>query len=141
MGHIVLHDASFDELDARTWHDLVQLRIDVFVVEQACIYRELDGRDVETTTRHLWLADERPVAYLRVLDEGNARRISRVLTRSDRRGAGLAERLVRAALERTVPPVILHAQSHLAAWYARLGFTVTGPEFLEDGIPHLPMRR
>ena len=48
-----LHVVSFDDLDVRTLHDLLRLRIDVFVVEQECVYPELDGRDVEAGTRHL----------------------------------------------------------------------------------------
>ena len=49
--------ASFADLNARTLHDLLKLRIDVFVVEQNCPYPELDGRDVEPGTRHVWLTD------------------------------------------------------------------------------------
>ena len=48
-----INDRSFDELDAPTLHDILRLRVDVFVVEQACAYPELDGRDVEPATRHI----------------------------------------------------------------------------------------
>ncbi|MFY1701137.1 GNAT family N-acetyltransferase [Micromonospora sp. WMMA1923] len=136
--------ASFAELDPRTFHDLLRLRIDVFVVEQACPYPELDGRDVEPGTRHLWLGRAGGVlAYLRILAESDGTaRIGRVVVAPDERGRGLADRLVTEAL-RVVGdrPSELHAQSHLTGWYRRYGFTVAGPEYVEDGIPHVPMRR
>ncbi|MFX0593817.1 GNAT family N-acetyltransferase [Melissospora conviva] len=139
-----LHVAAFGELSARTLHDLLKLRVDVFVVEQECAYPELDGRDVEPGTRHLWLERDGAIAaYLRILaDPGGVARIGRVLVAPTARRQGLAGRLLTEALalvgER---PCVLDAQSHLAGFYRAHGFTDTGPEFVEDGIPHLPMRR
>jgi ElaA protein len=63
-----------------------------------------------------------------------------VATAPAHRGAGLAALLVEAALARSVGPVVLDAQSHLCEWYGRYGFVATGPEYLDDGIPHVPMR-
>ena len=69
-------DRPFAELTTRQFHDLVRLRVDVFVVEQECAYGELDGRDLEDGTRHVWIERDREVvSYLRVLDDGGARRI------------------------------------------------------------------
>jgi ElaA protein len=137
-----LHVATFDELDARTAYLLWQLRGAVFVVEQGCPYLDLDGRDLEPGTRHLWIEDGRPVGYLRVLDDDGCARIGRVVVAQSHRGQRLAERLMHAALEVVGDrPCVLDAQAHLAGWYARLGFEQTGPEFLDDGIPHVPMRR
>ncbi|MFI7551594.1 GNAT family N-acetyltransferase [Micromonospora sediminimaris] len=144
MPDTQLHSASFAELDARTFHDLVRLRVDVFVVEQECAYPEIDGRDVEPGTRHLWLAhDGAPVAYLRILaDPDGVARIGRVVVARTARGAGHAGRLMTAALaEIGDRPCVLDAQSHLVDFYTRHGFTVSGPEYVEDGIPHTPMRR
>ncbi len=147
MSETVVQVAAFAELDARTLHDLVRLRIDVFVVEQQCPYAELDGRDVEPGTRHLWVTDgEQVTAYLRLLVEPDgSHRIGRVCVAPAYRGAGLARRLVVEALARTAADdpavdVVLDAQSHLAGWYERLTFCADGPPFVEDGIPHLPMR-
>jgi len=142
---VTVHTARIADLSAPTLHDLLRLRVDVFVVEQACPYPEVDGRDVDPSTLHVWTADAdgRPTAYLRVLEEpdGSAR-IGRVCTRVDRRGEGLAAELLRATLERMGERrCVLDAQAHLATWYARLGFEVSGPEFVEDGIPHVPMQR
>ncbi|GAB2871281.1 GNAT family N-acetyltransferase [Nocardioides pacificus] len=133
---------GFDDLDARTAYDVWRLRQDVFVVEQECAYPDLDGRDLEPTTRHVLLEDDGLVGYLRVLDDGAHLRIGRVLLRRDARGRGLADQLVAAALDVVGERAArLDAQSPLAGWYATHGFVVDGPEFVEDGIPHLPMAR
>jgi ElaA protein len=135
--------AGFDDLDPRTAYLLWQLRQDVFVVEQECPYPDLDGRDLEPVTRHLWVAEDRlPVGYLRMLDEGNGWRIGRVLVARGHRGRGVAETLMRRALEVVGDqPSVLDAQSYLTGWYQRFGYAASGPEFVEDGIPHVPMRR
>jgi ElaA protein len=145
---LALHVAPFADLGPATLYALLRLRAEVFVVEQACAFNDLDGRDLEPTARHCWLAgaaDGAPVAYLRVLtDPGATTRIGRVVTVPTHRHQGLAERLVRHAVEHLASPghpVVLDAQSHLVPWYQRLGFAVDGAEFLEDGIPHTPMRR
>ncbi len=137
-----LFDRSFAEMSALEVHDVLKLRVDVFVVEQACAYPEIDGRDVEPRTRHLWFAHQAGIgAYLRVLDGGDVRRIGRVVTSAPARGNALARRLVDHAVAATAGPWALHAQSHLEGWYEGSGFEVDGPEFVEDGIPHVPMRR
>lgn len=138
-----MRDLVFDDLDARTAYAVMRLRQDVFVVEQACPYPDLDGRDLEPATRHLLLErDDALVGYARVLDEGDHARVGRVLLAREARGQGLADVLLRAALAGLDDrEVRLDAQSPLAGWYASFGFAVTGPEFLEDGIGHLPMTR
>ena len=132
------------DLDPATLYALLRLRVDVFVVEQACPYPELDGRDLEPTTRHCWIEDDGvPVASARILDEGGTIRIGRVATAASHRRQGLAATLIQHALERARldgSQVVLHAQSHLVDWYRSFGFDVDGPEFVEDGIPHTPMR-
>lgn len=141
---VTLRVAAFPDLDAATLYELLRLRVDVFVAEQQCAYPDLDGRDTEPATRHLWLERAAtPVAYLRVLDEpdGTAR-IGRVAVARDARRAGLARRLMADALERVGErDCVLHAQSYLVGFYQELGFVATGPEFLDDSIPHTPMRR
>jgi ElaA protein len=143
MAQDEVHVATFDDLDARTAYRLWQLREAVFVVEQECPYAELDGRDLEEATRHLWIADGGvPVGYLRLLDDGDAARIGRVLVATSHRGRGLAELLMRRALTIVGARACrLDAQSYLSGWYVGFGFEPCGPEFLEDGIPHVPMRR
>ena len=133
----------FDLLTGTQVHALARLRQDVFVVEQECPYPDLDGRDTEAGTRHVLLADDDSVSgCARVLDDGAVWRIGRVALAKDARGQGLADVLMQTALAvARNRDVVLDAQAPLAGWYATHGFEVTGPEFLEDGIPHLPMRR
>jgi ElaA protein len=140
----VLRTARFADLGARTLYALLKLRVDVFVVEQASAYPELDGRDVEPEAVHVWL--ERggtPAAYLRILtDPDGVARIGRVVVAPPARGEGLAGRLMDAALELIGDrPAVLEAQAHLERFYRRYGFAPVGPAYLEDGIAHLPMRR
>jgi ElaA protein len=139
-----LHEAGFDELTTDTLYALLKLRVDVFVVEQRCPYPELDGRDTEPATRHLWTTrDGVPVGYLRILAEpdGGAR-IGRVCVARSERGTGLARRLMVAALERVGDrPAVLDAQAHLTGFYASFGFMPNGAGYVEDGIPHVPMAR
>jgi ElaA protein len=134
---------TFDELDARSAYDVWRLRQQVFVVEQRSPYPDLDGRDHEPTTRHLLSeADDVLVAYARVLDDGGWARIGRVLVAPEARGRGLADALVRTALELVGDrEVRLDAQTGLRDWYASYGFVVTGPPFDEDGVFHVPMAR
>lgn len=140
-----VHRARFDELDLRTFHDLVRLRVDVFVVEQRAAYAELDGRDPEPGTEHWWTADAAgPTAYLRVLAEPDGSgRIGRVVTRPDARGSGLSGRLLDDVVAVHGHRVlVLDAQTQVRDHYARRGFRESGDEYTdEDGIPHVPMRR
>jgi len=139
---VEVRTAGFAQLEPRTAYLLWQLRESVFVVEQQCPYQELDGRDLDDGTVHVWAqAGGVPVAYLRVLTDDEPR-IGRVLVAAGARGRGLARALMLRALdvvgERSSR---LDAQSYLAPWYSGFGYRPTGPEFLEDGIPHVPMRR
>jgi ElaA protein len=138
-----LRRARFAELTAAEVYGLCRLRVDVFVVEQQCPYPELDGRDLEPATEHLWFeADGVPVATLRVLDDGDEWAIGRVATAAGWRGSGLAARLMAEALAgHGDRPLHLGAQAYLEGWYERFGFRRSGPGYVEDGIPHVPMRR
>jgi ElaA protein len=145
MGHRT-RVAAFADLAGGTLYDLLRLRVDVFVVEQHCPYPELDGRDVEPGTRHVWVTagdGGAPLAYLRVLAEpdGSAR-IGRVCVAASSRGAGLAQELMAVALAEVGDrDCVLDAQTYLVPFYQGFGFTADGPEFLEDGIAHVPMKR
>ncbi|CAN5153860.1 GNAT family N-acetyltransferase [soil metagenome] len=138
-----VHAAGIDTIDPRTLYRLLRLRSEVFVVEQACVYLDLDGRDLEAGCRLLWIEEEgRMLATLRLLVEpGGRHRIGRVATAVEARRRGLARVLVAGAVDLAGTAVVLDAQSHLAAWYGALGFTVDGADYVEDGIAHTPMRR
>jgi len=137
------HDRTFVELTPAELYGILRLRAEVFVVEQAAAYLDPDGRDTEPTARQLWFEGEAGtvVATARVLDDGDARRIGRIATRTDHRGRGLAAQLVNHFLASAVGPWRLDAQAHLSGWYERFGFAVDGPEYDDDGIPHVPMVR
>ena len=132
----------FGALDAGTAYEVWRLRQEVFVVEQECPYPDLDGRDLEEGTRHVLLRDgDELMGYARVLDDGDVWRIGRVALTRQARGRGLADALLETALQICPDrPVVMDAQTPLRGWYERFGFEVSGEEFLDDGIPHLPMR-
>lgn len=133
------------DLNATDLYRILRLRIDVFVVEQECPYPELDGRDMEETTRHFWIdsADGNVLGYLRLLEDPDGTyRIGRVCTDKSARGLGLARKLMRAAVaEVRRSPAVLAAQTYAKDFYRSFGFVEDGEEYLEDGIPHVDMRR
>lgn len=144
MSEPTLRAARFAELTAAELYALLRLRVDVFVVEQECPYPELDGLDTEPTTEFFWVeADGQPVTTLRTfVDQDGVAHLGRVATHSDHRCQGYAATLVRAALDALGDQrVQIGAQSHLGAWYEQFGFRRAGSDYLEDGIPHLPMVR
>ena len=109
-----------DELGKEQLYAIMRLRNEVFVVEQKCIYQDLDGQDLSGDTHHLmaW-QDNELVAYLRLLDpesQGGDVVIGRVIVAPVARGTGLG-------------------------YYGQYGFVVAGEEYLEDDIPHIGMRR
>lgn len=151
------HAAPVAQMDPITLYRILQLRTDVFVVEQQCPYPELDGRDLEPGAVMLWAAggtsggtptedDGAPTATLRVLREPEGFRIGRVVASPAVRGTGVAGELMRRALELCAAQsaessVALDAQAPLQSWYESFGFVRSGEPFLEDDISHVPMRR
>lgn len=138
------------DLGKEQLYALLKLRSDVFVVEQKCAYPDLDGQDLEGDTYHLmgW-EDDQLMAYLRLLDpesQGGDVVIGRVVIAEQARGKGLGHTLMEQALKQAQrhwpeTPIYLSAQAHLQAYYGRYGFNVAGEQYLEDGIPHIGMRR
>lgn len=137
-----IRGATAGEIELATLYAILRLRAQVFVVEQACAYLDPDGRDLLPNTVHWWWEDGNGVidAYLRVVDDERGRRIGRVVTEESARRKGRAAALIDRAIAEMDGPCVLDAQSHLVGWYERIGFEVTGPEYIEDGIPHTPMR-
>ena len=140
------HCKWFSELTPTELYDVLKLRVDVFVVEQACPYPELDGRD--QAALHVWLEEEgRVLACLRVLDRGVESphvSIGRVVTARRRQGLGtrVMQAGLRAARQVFGPgPVYLEAQTYARPFYETLGFRPVSGPFLIDGIPHIRMLR
>jgi len=141
----------------RSWPDLTRdelyaimvARQEVFVVEQTCPYLDADGADAHAL--HLWAHDDTtPVlGYLRVFApgvKGTEARIGRVITTAAGRGKGLGRALMRRGIdvvnEQFGPvPIRIGAQKYLERFYSELGFVSEGPDYLEDGIPHVEMVR
>jgi ElaA protein len=138
------HSELFEALTAQTLYQLLRLRAEVFVVEQNCVYQDLDDLDIAPETQHLWLTapNGEIASYLRVLKESNECpfRISRVVTARAYRKKGYAAQLIQHVITDFPTPIILHAESYLKQWYEKLGFIVTSQEFLIDGIPHYTMQ-
>lgn len=134
------------EMQPELLYDLLAFRESIFVVEQTCVYQELDGRD-KTALHYIGLRDAMVIACLRLLPptvKETRVRIGRVAVAADLRKLGLAASMVRQAVEkaRLEHPgagVFLDAQCYLQSFYESLGFKVCGNDFLEDGIPHIPM--
>lgn len=134
----------FRELTAEELYDIYRLRAAVFVVEQNCVYQDVD--DADKTAYHLWLSDEDGIqAYLRVLQNG-ARfedvSIGRVIAVKRRRGLGsriLAAGIQTAKEKFQAKRIVIEAQIYARKLYENAGFVQTSGEFLEDGIPHIQM--
>lgn len=154
MNHARWQVASFNELSAERLYALLRLRAEVFVVEQACAFLDLDGLDTEPDTLHLMGFDQHGelARYARLLGPrgctgGNGEvAIGRVVcaraARGNGQGHGLIARAVEEMAERWPGRVIkLSAQAHLQGFYAGHGFVAEGETYLEDGIPHVEMRR
>jgi len=138
-----IFSAPTRNLDIVTLHEILRLRQDVFVVEQAAAYPDIDGRDLEPGTIQFWAGEGSVDATLRLLREPDGtERIGRVATAAAARGKGLGAELMEAAIAATRSPVVsIDAQEHLEQWYGRFGFVRSGDRFHEDGIPHIPMTR
>lgn len=141
--------SRFEDLGVDGVYDMLALRAKVFILEQGP-YLDPDGAD-----RHAWhllgrdAASGTLQAYLRVLDPGvkfDDVSIGRVVVDAGQRGSGVGHELMRHALaqcERCWPgaPVMMSAQAHLQRYYGRHGFEAVSDEYLDDGIPHVDMRR
>ncbi|HET9258429.1 MAG TPA: GNAT family N-acetyltransferase [Pseudonocardiaceae bacterium] len=147
MDHTVLHRSLAADLSTSMIYALLRLRVDVFVVELNRPYQELDGHDLDRTTRHFWLAPhgaiERPQATLRLLEPADRQfRIDRVCTAADARGQGGVRRLLEAALgEIGDAPCVVDAPLDCVELFEAFGFEIAGAQSTEGGLAQRPMRR
>ncbi|WP_159947759.1 GNAT family N-acetyltransferase [Rhizobium sp. 18065] len=137
-----------EEFSALELHDLLKMRVDVFVVEQKCPYPEIDGKDLAALHLRLMQGDDL-VAAARIFapaEPTGPAKIGRVVVSPAHRGKRLGDAVMREAIslcEERYPActLALSAQSHLKAFYASFGFEACSAEYLEDGIPHVDMFR
>ena len=140
---------TFKQLSLDLLYDLIQLRIDVFVVEQDCPYRELDDKDRLDDTLHFIGFDKqgKMIAYARLLAPDVSfpeASIGRVLVVKESRGKGMARQLVNQGINIIKQTwsdsnIQIGAQQYLQHFYQSMGFQINSDMYLEDGIPHINM--
>lgn len=139
---------TYQELSKDELYALLQLRAEVFVVEQDCVYQDLDGKD-QKALHILGFKGDSLVAYTRIFSPGlyfKEASIGRVVVqekeRSHKYGFDLMKRSIQAVEEHfNTTTIKLSAQTHLKKFYNNLGFQEAGEGYLEDGIPHIGMIR
>ncbi|WP_342526378.1 GNAT family N-acetyltransferase [Chryseomicrobium sp. FSL W7-1435] len=136
---------KFHELTVNELYEALKLRADVFVVEQNCVYPDIDNYD-QASLHISYNQDDDLQAYCRIVPAGKYEEVSigRVIVRKEKRGSGLAQELIKQALQAVESeygqqPIRLCAQAHLQSFYGSFGFQAISEEFLEDGIPHIYM--
>lgn len=134
----------FDELTVDELYEILKLRADVFVVEQQCIYPDIDQKDRKSL--HVFVKNQNEiVAYLRVLEKGisfDEVGIGRVISKYRRKGLGTV--VLKAGIQAAkeiyhADEIIIEAQTYAKSFYELQGFVRCSEEFLEDGIPHIKM--
>lgn len=164
---VTLVSKEFSELTTDELYGILQLRSRVFVVEQECLFLDLDGVDTRPGVLHCFYpapprvsldshGDEagrslEPYAYARLFPVGlsdgpasrpGSRSIGRVVTNPAIRGGGWGKRIIADIVaEHSEELLTLNAQTHLEGFYGSFGFAPNGPHFVEDGIDHTPMER
>ncbi len=135
---------EFDELSLRELYEILRCRTEVFVVEQAIPYRELDGDDVRSL--HLFVKEGNEIiAYMRIIEPGvrnDSAVIGRVLTMKKYRGRGLARLLMKKGIEKAFElcdSIHIEAQTYLKDFYESLGFEAVSDEFIYESRPHISM--
>ncbi len=146
--------AEFDDLSARHVHSLLQLRQQIFIIEQTCIFPDIDGLD--PLCRHVIACEGDDVlAAARIVApgidpqhaaQGDRPAIGRVVTSERLRGQGIGREVMQRAIASCYQqfgnkPIYLNGQLYLRNFYESLGFVQFGDEYEEDGIPHISMER
>lgn len=138
----------FKELSIQELYELLRLRSQVFVVEQDCVYQDLDNKD-QKALHILGYKGEKIVAYTRVFDAGSyfdTASIGRVVVDEKERAYGYGKKLMEESIQAIIKnfgpqPIKISAQCYLQKFYNDLGFQKISDEYLEDGIPHIGMVR
>ncbi len=136
----------FEELNTKELYRILKARIEVFAVEQDCVYQDCDNKDFYAFHMYYEKNDE-IVAYIRILDKGisyDEISIGRVLVNENYRFQGISSKLMNAGID-FIKKVLnensirISAQAHLIHFYGQLGFVKVSDEYLEDNIPHIEM--
>lgn len=137
---------TFQELSTTELYAILQLRSEVFVVEQDCVYQDLDGKDPKAT-HVIGFKKDKMVAYTRIFNAGDyfkeasiGRVVVNFINRKDGYGVEIMKASIKAIQENYNETIIrISAQKYLLKFYVSLGFIQEGEEYLEDGIPHVSM--
>ena len=139
---------SFKDLNTQELYDLLQLRSEVFVVEQDCVYQDIDGKD-QKALHILGYKNSKLVAYTRIFKPGDYFKkssIGRVVVLENERQHNYGFQIMKASVETikihyNETEIKISAQTYLKKFYNNLDFNEIGEEYLEDGIPHIAMLR
>ncbi len=137
---------EFNQLSVSQLYDMLQLRSEVFVVEQDCVYQDIDYKD-QKALHVLGYSDENLVAYTRIFKPNDyfvLASIGRVVVKKERRNSQLGHDIMTASIKTIETQfqetrIKISAQTYLKNFYNNLGFYETGENYLEDGIPHMAM--
>lgn len=136
--------ARFQELSNIELYQILQLRTEVFVVEQDCVYQDMDDKDFESLHVVL-LLDNSIAAYTRIYESSEASHIGRVVVKRENRKNDLGKLIMKESIDSCESvygsqDIIISAQLYLLKFYSELGFKSEGDIYLEDGIKHIQMR-
>ena len=140
---------KFQELGLEELYNILQLRSEIFVVEQDCVYQDIDGKD-QKALHIIGYQNSKIVAYTRCFKKGEyfeeASSIGRVVVKESGRSYGYGHKIMEASIkaiqdEYNTEVIKLSAQQYLIKFYESHGFSTTGEGYLEDGIPHIAMIR
>jgi len=139
---------TFNEITTNELYRILQLRSEIFVVEQDCVYQDLDFKD-QKAFHVLGVKDDKIIAYARVFDSGDyfdLPSIGRILVKEDQRKYKYGFQLVEESINYIKKnfkekSILISAQTYLKKFYNSLGFIQQGEGYLEDGIPHIKMMR
>lgn len=141
---MTLHKKTFQELTTDELYELLRIRSDVFVVEQNCVYQDLDYDDQKAI--HLWLTvEDKVVALARVCPaDTHMKEISIGRVISTERGKGYGKQILLHAIEAAIEHfdaklIDIEAQEYAKGFYEGVGFKQSSEKFMLDGIPHIKM--
>ena len=139
---------TFSELSSTEVYEMLQLRSEVFVVEQDCVYQDIDFKD-QKAIHVLGYKQEQLIAYSRIFDSGDYFKypsIGRIVVKEEERKFKYGHELVDTSIQYILrnfeeKRILISAQTYLTKFYNSHGFLQQGEEYLEDGIPHIKMLR
>lgn len=146
MMELKIEIKKFSELSLAELYAILQLRSEVFVVEQDCVYQDIDGKD-EAALHVMGIKNHKLVAYTRCFEPGyyfSQASIGRVIVKQSDRKYGYGHEIMKASVKAILESyqtnsIKISAQQYLIRFYESHGFKVTGDGYLEDGIPHIAM--